>query len=233
MTGYTKDGRKKWDIKGKSADIVSDAVILSDIDANAYSEDRTVALKANSGRYDKKDNSIRLKDNVMVTSTDGISLKTDWLEWESKTDIIKTDSFVEVEKDNLYAAGYGASASTKHKEVQLNKDIVVKQDEITISCDGPFIIDYAKNEASFYGRVKVIEPRGELLADRLDIFLNPDSHEIEKVVAEGNVELKHDPNVARGQRIVYTLASGQAILTGNPEILIYSKQDLKDAFTGN
>ena len=101
MTGYTKNGRKKWDIQGTSADIVSDTVILSDIEANAYSDDRTVMLKANSGRYDKKENSIRLEDNVIVTTSDGVNLAAEWLKWESETDVIRTDSFVEVEKGNL------------------------------------------------------------------------------------------------------------------------------------
>jgi LPS export ABC transporter protein LptC len=233
MTGYEKDGRKKWDIKGSSADVISDIVILKDIEANSYNEDRTVALKAQNGRYDKKENMVRLENNVVVNSSDGINLKAEWLEWESKTEIIKTDSFVEVEKDNLYAAGYGASASTKHKQVQLDNDVVVKQGEMTISCGGPLAIDYANNEASFYDNVKVTDPRGEILADCLDISFNPDSREIETVTAEGNVELKREENIAKGQRVIYTVASGQAILTGNPEIHIYSKKDLGDAFTGD
>ena len=233
MTGYTDDGRKKWDIQGESADIVSDIAILNNIKANAYSENRTVMLQANSGKYNKKDNSVRLEDNVIVTTSDGINLRAEWLEWDSETGNIKTDSFVEVTKDDLYASGRGALASTKDKEIQLEEDVKVKQGEITINCRGPLIIDYGKNEASFYNRVKVTEPRGELKADRLDIFFNPESREMKSIVAEGNVELKQDANVARGQRIIYTIATGKAILTGNPEILIYSKKDIEDAFIGD
>lgn len=233
MTGYTNDGKKKWDIKGKSADIVSDTVILNDIEANAYSEERSVALKALTGRYDKKERYVRLEDNVTVVTSDGITLSAEWLKWESETDVIKTDGFVEVEKDSLYAAGYGASASTKHKEVQLDRDVIVKQGDISIRCGGPLAIDYDKNKASFYGGVRVTEPRGKLAADQLDIFFNPKSQEIESVIAERNVELMQGENVAKGQRIIYTLATGEAILTGSPEILIYSKKDFKDAFTGD
>jgi LPS export ABC transporter protein LptC len=233
MVGYSKDGRKKWDIQGKSADIVADTVILSDIKANVYNEDRTVALIANSGRYNKKENSIMLEKNVILTTSDDVILVTEWIKWESETDIITTDTFLEVKKGDLYASGCGALASTKNKEIKLEKDIVVTQGDITISCNGPLAIDYDNNRASFYDRVKVIEPRGELIADRMDIFFNPESRKIEKAVAEKNVELKHGQNIATGQKIVYTLASGEAILTGNPEILIYSKKDLDDAFTGN
>lgn len=233
MTGYSKDGKKKWDIQGRSADIVSDIVILNDLQANAYSDDRTVVLTARTGKYDKKENSVRLEDNVLVTTSDGVKLTAEWFKWESETDVITTESFVEVKKDNLYASGYGAQASTKDKEVQLNNDIIVKQDKVTIICKGPLAIDYDENKASFFGNVKVTEPRGELIADRVDIFFNPDSHQIEKAIAERNVELRHGENTAKGQKIVYTLASGEAVLTGNPEIVIYSKEDLKNAFTGD
>ena len=233
MTGYTDDGRKKWDIKGESADIISDTVILKNIETNTYSDDRTVVLKADNGKYDKKENSIRLENNVVITTSDGINLTAEWFKWNSETDEIITNSFVEVKKDNLYASGYGASASTTDKEVQLNKEIVVKQDEMTISCSGPLIINYGKDIASFYDKVKVVEPRGELIADRLDVFFNPDSRKMESALAEGNVELKRGQNIAKGQRLVYTIASGEAILTGNPEIVIYSKKDLGDALTGD
>ena len=233
MTGYTEDGKKKWDIQGKSADIISNIVILNDLQANAYSDDRTVVLTARTGRYDKKENSVRLEDNVLMTTSDGVNLTAEWFKWESETDVITTDSFVEVEKENLYASGYGARASTRDKEVQLNNDVVVKQDDVTIICKGPLTIDYDKNKASFYGDVKVTEPKGELLADRVDIFFNPDSQEIERAVAERNVVLRHGENIAKGQKVVYTLATGEAILTGNPEIIIYSKEDLGNALTGD
>ena len=233
MTGYTDDGRKKWDIQGTSADIISGIVILSNIEANTYNEDRQVLLKAQKGTYDKKKNSILLEKDVTVTTSDGINLTAEWLKWESETNMINTDSFVEVEKGNLYASGYGASTSTEDQEVQLNKDVVVKQGEVTIRCSGPLTIDYANNKASFYGGVKVTEPRGQLLADRLDVFFDPESRDMEKVVAERNVELMHGQNIAKGQRVVYTQASGEAHLTGNPEILIYSEKDFKNAFTGD
>jgi len=233
MTGFTKDGKKKWDIEGESADIIADTVILNEIKANAYSEDRTVVLKADSGEYDKKENSLRLQDNVVVTTSDGIKLTAEWFKWISETNKIETESFVEVVKEELYASGYGARASTTNKEVQLNKDVVVKQREMTINCGGPLIIDYGKNKASFHDRAVVTEPRGEMIADRLDVFFNPDSQKIETILAEGNVELKRGQNLAKGQKIIYTVATGEAVLTGNPEILIYSKKDIGDALTGD
>ncbi|MBN1871587.1 MAG: LPS export ABC transporter periplasmic protein LptC [Candidatus Omnitrophica bacterium] len=233
MTGFTNDGKKKWDIRGNSADIISDTVLLKDIEANAYSKDRTVNLKAKSGEYDKKKNAIKLEDNVLVATSDGISLATEWLEWESESDVIHTDSFVQVKRGNFYASGTGASVSTKYREVQVDSIITVRQGQIVIECRGPLTIDYGRDKASFYGSVKVTEPRGELMADRLDIFFDPDSREIEEVIAENNVRLIREDNVAKGDKIVYTVASGQAVLTGSPEILINSQRGLEDALVGD
>ena len=105
---------------------------------------------------------IRVEDNVVVTTSDGITIKAEWFKWNSETDMIITDSFVEVEKDDLYASGSGAAVSIKDKEVQLDKDVTVKQDEINITCGGPLIIDYSNDKASFHDNVRVTEPRGEM-----------------------------------------------------------------------
>src|SRR3989338_7851235 len=137
MTGYTKDGQRKWAIKGESADIVSDTVKLNNIEADTYDKDRTVTLEADSGTYDKQSGGVKLEDNVVVTTSDGIKLTAEWFEWDSKTNTIRSDSKVEVTKDNLYASGMGASASANSKEVQLNQDVLVKQGDITVTSKGP------------------------------------------------------------------------------------------------
>ncbi|MBU4376948.1 MAG: LPS export ABC transporter periplasmic protein LptC [Candidatus Omnitrophica bacterium] len=233
MTGYTKDGQRKWAIKGESADIMSETVELNNIEADTYDEDRTVKLEADSGTYDKHSGGVKLEENVVVTTSDGIKLTADWFEWDSKTNIVTSDSKVEVRKDDLYACGMGASASAKSKEVRLNRDVLVKQGDITATSKGPLHIDYSNKKASFTDKVKVVDPRGELTADRLDIFFNTETKEIERIVAEGSVELKRGSNIAKGQKITYTPEDGKAILTGNPEIYIYSEKDMQDAFIGN
>ena len=176
---------------------------------------------------------MKLEDNVVVTTSDGIKLTAEWFEWDSKTNTIRSDSKVEVTKDNLYASGMGASASANSKEVQLNQDVLVKQGDIMVTSKGPLQIDYTNRIASFSDKVKVVDPRGELTADRLDIIFNSETKEIDNISAEGNVELKRGPNIAKGDKVVYTPEDGKAILTGNPEIYIYSEKDLANALTGN
>lgn len=233
MTGFTKDGQRKWAIKGESADIVADTVKLNNIEADTYDADRTVTLEADSGTYDKDSGAVKLEENVVVTTSDGIKLTADWFEWDSKTNTVKSDSLVEVRKDNLYASGTGAQASANSKEVQLNKDVTVKQDDMTVTSAGPLYIDYSNRKASFTDKVKVTDPRGELTADRLDILFNTDSKKMEEIIASGNVELKRGDNIAKGQKIIYTPEDGKAILTGNPEIYIYSEKDMQNALVGN
>lgn len=233
MTGCTKDGQRKWAIKGESADIISETVKLNNIEADTYDNDRTVKLEADNGTYDKESGAVKLEENVVVTTSDGIKLTADWFEWDSKTNTVRSDSKVEVTKDGLYACGMGALASAGSKEVELIRDVLVKQGDIMITSNGPLHIDYSSRKASFTDKVRVQDPRGELIADRLDIFFNIDTKEMERIVAEGAVELKRGPNLAKGQKITYTPKDGKAVLTGNPEIYIYSEKDVQDAFIGN
>jgi len=231
MAGYSDEGAKAWDIRGRSADVISDTVILEHIEANAYDEDRTVNLSAKKGVYDKRNNTIKLENEVIVKTSDGIVLSADWLRWNAETEKIDTDSFVKVEKKGFCASGKGAIASTKHKEVQLDRHIKVRQGDVEVTCRGPLSIDYNNNKASFYGDVETTDSRGKLYADRLDIIFDPDSQEMEKVIAENNVSLVRGEDVAKGEKIIYDVVTGQAELTGAPEIRIYSREGLDDAFT--
>ena len=52
LTAYTDKGAKRWEIKGKSADMVDETVKLKDIVASTYGKDNTLtspSLRASSG----------------------------------------------------------------------------------------------------------------------------------------------------------------------------------------
>lgn len=231
LSGYTEDGDTKWDIHGESADVSGDVVKVDRISANTYEKEMNTMLTAEKGEFSKKDKNVTLERNVTVITSDGIKLTTDVLEWLSKTNEVVTDSFLVVEKDDMYASGRGARARINAKTVLVKEEIFVKQGELTITCNGPLEINYGENKASFYDDVKVTEPRGQMRADRLDVFFSAETRQIERIVAENNVVLTQDGNTAMGQKAVYTIADGRAILTGSPTITITSDEGL-DPFDG-
>ncbi len=233
LSGYSQDGKRKWEVKGESANVDGDIVKVDRVEASSYDEKTSARLTALRGEISKLDKNLQLRENVTVVTSDGIRLTTESLEWLSKTNEVRTDAFIVVEKDNMYSSGNGALVNIAAKTVRVDNDIFVRQGELMIVCRGPLEIAYEERKATFFNDVKVTEPRGELLADRLDVFFDPDSRQIEKIMAEGNVQIRQEGNVARGQRAVYTMSDGRAILTGSPTITITSDEGVEDALAGD
>jgi lipopolysaccharide transport protein LptA len=88
--------------------------------------------------------------------------------------------------------------------------------------------DSNKSEGIFRGRVKVNDPRFNLQADKLTVFISKGQNQgLEKAIAEGNVAMVRDrpePNgtpshaVGRADTAVYTAATGDVELKGTPRV---------------
>jgi lipopolysaccharide transport protein LptA len=89
--------------------------------------------------------------------------------------------------------------------------------------------DSAKNMGIFSGRVKVTDPRFNLQAEKLTVFITKGENQgLEKAIAEGNVGVvrdRPDPNggsptraVGRADKATYVAATGNVELRGTPRV---------------
>ena len=89
--------------------------------------------------------------------------------------------------------------------------------------------DSSKSMGVFSGRVKVTDPRFNVQADKLTVFIGKGENQgLEKAVAEGNVGVvrdRPDPQggtstraVGRSEKAVYIAATGNVELTGMPRV---------------
>ena len=68
LEGLADSGKKKWDVKGQSAEAISEhEVKLDSIVASAYGQDAQATITADKGVYDKTKNNVRLEQNVRAT----------------------------------------------------------------------------------------------------------------------------------------------------------------------
>ncbi len=234
LAGYAEDGKKKWEVLGESANMVADVVMLDNIVATAYGENTSVTLTADKGEYDKVNNKVKLHDNVVGSTPDGAKLNTDKLEWDSKIGKIYTESHVVVEKDNISSEGNGATLDPKFKQVEFQKDVLVKQGATTVTCDGALEVDYEKNVATFNKNVKALDERGEIHADKMKILFDKQTRKLTQIIAEGNVNIIRGKNSTFSQKAVYNFIDGKAVLTGAPQIVIFPEKGMDlDALAGN
>lgn len=233
LAGYTTGGKKKWEVEGDSASMLaSDVVKLDNIKVRTWTEDNCLTLTSDTGTFDKPSSNAHFEQNVVVKSEDGVSLETDHLDWEAETEIIKTDAYVQVEKDNLACTGRGAVGEPGLKQVRMNEEVTVEikgEEDRTapptvITCDGPMEVDYENNIAHFFKNVVVTDSRGKLSADKMDVFIDRATKSIIKVVCVGNVQISQEKSRAMSSEAVYLADESKVILTGSPRLIIYPEE---------
>jgi len=248
LANYTKDGGKKWELKGESADILAEIIYLENILVNNY-QDPPSKLTSDEGQYNRKDKTVLLTKNVLLTTDDGFSLTTDSINWDGNTDFISTEDYVEVKRADVFATGTGAEAISEVKHVKLLKDVTVillkdamsggaldelksAEDEsedtsTTITCDGVLDIDYENNIAVFNDNVKVDDKRGQIYSEIMSAYLDPVSKNIVKVIAEEGVRVVRGKDSTFSDRAIYTTADQKIVLLGKPKIYIQADKEIE------
>ncbi len=225
----TADKGKRWSIEGKTADIINpDIIELTDVTGKSYVKDTAITVTAKHGRFDRKKNELRLRKNVVATTEDGLHLMTELLNWNANKEVLWTEDFVKVIKDEILTTGYGLTGQVNLEKIELKRKIEIKVEPSTlITCDGPLEIDYRQNVAYLYTNVKIVDKEGELLADKVKVYFSPDENKITKAIASGNVRIKRDENETYSMKATYYVDEKKVILTGKPKLIVYSKKDEK------
>jgi LPS export ABC transporter protein LptC len=250
LSGFGDKGKKAWDIAGKSADIGTEIISLKDIVSNFYGEQETVRLTADNGNFNRREGNIHLQDDVVVTSSSGVRMTTDMLDWDRKQQIVQTSSAVQVQKNNIAITGQGAKGFPDLSKIDLERDVQVSIDEspanksamkIVITCDGSLQVDYSKNIATFNDNVRAVTADGVITGDHIELYFSaaandagksgddmPDmaGSKIERIIARGNVTITRGQNVSYSDEALYSALESKITLLGRPKLVIYSSEGL-------
>jgi len=208
LSGFEKSGSKKWEVQGKSADIMSEVVNLTDVVAKAYGDEADMTLTADKGAFDRTTNNAHFESNVVVTGTNGTQMKTDALDWKNAEQKITTDKPVQ-----MYSETKGVKEDGTETKVPT-----------TIVCDGPMEIDYGKNYAVFNTNVKVSDERGQLFCDIATAYYDAKTRQVSKIIARGNVKIIRGGSWTYSEEATYLAPEQKVILTGSPKVTIYPEQ---------
>lgn len=105
-----------------------------------------------------------------------------------------------------FAQGAGVAFSGMEHDASAPVEIVSDQ----------LSVDQAENLAVFVGNVIVVQAALRLSADQVRVeYSDDDSSDISTVVAIGNVTFVNGAEAAEAQKAVYTLASGEIVMTGD------------------
>ena len=253
LSGYGEKGKKSWDLSGKSADILNEVVKLKEVVGNHYADKDSINLTADNGDFNKSSGVVHLENNVVITTSSGVKLTTNSLDWDRKQQIVSTLDKISLQRSDMNLTGEGARGQTALKQVALEKNVRLdiepldkqksKKEKVVIICDGPLEVDYEKNIAIFYNNVKVETQDLIIYSDKMQVYFTPKqemnkksqgsavmSSSINKIVAQGNVRILRGDNTSYSQEAVYTAVDKRIVLTGRPQIEIYQTENMNAAF---
>ncbi|MFH1189611.1 MAG: LptA/OstA family protein [Candidatus Omnitrophota bacterium] len=197
LEGLTERGVKKWDVKGESAEAISEnEVKLDNIIASAYGEEAEAVITADEGVYDRSKNNVKLEKNVHATINATRAF---------------TGDFVEGSGNIIRDGGAKDGADNPEKP---------KKDKTIITCDGEVQFDYEKNQAYFLKNVKVVNSDGTIDADKITVHLDPGTRRLKEIVAEGNVRIVRGDNTTFSQRASYSESDKKVTLSGRPKLIL-------------
>lgn len=250
--GLSQGGKKAWEVRGRSADIFSDIVKLTSVNADVYGEEENINLAGDKGTYDKSSGKIHLQDNVVITTSGGGKLTTNYLDWDRESKRVSTEDVVNIQRQNIKAVATGLEGDPNLKKISLKDDVTVEIQEALeetksddpllsskeptiVTCDGPLEIDYEKEIAIFNNNVKVDQKeQGVMHADKMEAYFDFKVKKILRIKSIGNVKIIKDGNTSYSDEALYSAADKKMTLTGRPRLVINSKEKLiNDAPPGN
>jgi LPS export ABC transporter protein LptC/lipopolysaccharide transport protein LptA len=231
LEGFAEDGSKSWDVNGDTADILGEEIKLTNVDANTYGE-RKMNVKAKTGFVNQASGKMRLKEDVVITSEEGQQLTTDSLDWDRTSNVVTTQDEVKIMDERFSAIGTGMEARPNLKLAQLNKDVTMYVDTqpeseddslVTVTCDGPVVIDQAQGKATFEDNVVAIQGDRTLKADVMEIFFNEDMSTISSMICLGNVQIMQGENKTFAEKAVYNAQTKKLTLSGRPKLILQTE----------
>ena len=231
LQGYGENGEKTWDVNGDSADIHGSEIKLSNVVANSYGKDK-VNVTAQNGTVDQASGNMLLQKDVVVTSDSGAQLLTDSLDWNRQKDTVTTQDGVIITHEGLTATGKGMEARPGLKSAQINKDVTVRVDPsayksdsktITVTSDGPMVIDEANSMASFEENVVAVSEDRILKADKMEIYFDAKAKTIKQMVCTGHVEITQGENKSYADKAVYHADEKRVVLSGRPKLIMLTE----------
>jgi LPS export ABC transporter protein LptC len=99
----------RWRLKAEQALMFDKAGLtqLRKLVANIYQPERAWTIVGEEGELDRSTNNVEVRQNVVVTSDDGLRLETSVLRWEAKRKRLWTDAPVVLSRNGSIVRGSG------------------------------------------------------------------------------------------------------------------------------
>lgn len=125
-----KKDRKEWELEANSTEFFDSekTTHLECVKLKFFPENqKEVTIIGDKGKFNTETKNMEISGNVVVSSLDGYSLKTDSLKWIASKKVVETEDPVEISSESLLVTGKGLfSESDQHKmEIKSNVTAII------------------------------------------------------------------------------------------------------------
>ncbi len=137
--------------------------------------------------------------------------------FQEDTSIQAATLVVDNKSGDLFASG---SAVTSTMLNYGDKTKMPRDRGRSIGKGADFKYEEAQRLATYTGDAHLSGPQGDMMADKIDLFLKPSGDEIDRAEAYDNVTLREQNRKTRGTRMTYTESNETYVVTGVPMTLV-------------
>lgn len=177
---------------------------------SVLSQDEPVNVTSNRLTYKGKDSAAVYTGNVTLWQGSDTTIKAPMITIDEKT-------------GNLTAAG-GVTTSliiedSKDKGTPKTRDATLGRAE-------SFTYDDAKRLATYTGKAQITGPQGDVVGEKIELFLKAKVNELERAEAYGTngaVQVRESKRIAKGSHLTYTASDDKYLMIGTPVEIIQEK----------
>lgn len=176
--------------------------------------------------WSQKDQVISSDEKVNI-SRDNVTAVGEGLEAKSDMKVAKLEKDVVVTMQGKSPASSAAAEGSPEGSPEGAADSqATGPGKMTITCDGPMELDYEHQIATFEKNVQVTgdADQGSMVSDKMTIYFNNQTKQMDRIVAEGHVKIMRDENTSYSDSAVFTAADRKVVLTGRPHLEIFPEE---------
>jgi len=129
-----KEGTLQWELEARIAQCFKKGkTLLEDLQVTLYGQDgRVVTLRGDRGRFDEKTRNMEVEGGVVVTSSDGLCLRTDSLQYDHSRREITTQAPVTIDGKGVRISGVGLLMDLVSERISILKEVETSIHEIPL-----------------------------------------------------------------------------------------------------
>jgi LPS export ABC transporter protein LptC len=123
----TLEGNLRWTLDADQAEVFDkdQRTVMKKVVVQVFSKDAVWTVNADEGVLANQTRDVTVTGHVVVTSNDGLTIKTDELNWRNKERNLSTDQAVEIKRTGTTITGQGLDVRMQDQQAVLQKKVRV------------------------------------------------------------------------------------------------------------